>query len=60
MKKKCTKCKIPKEVNRKNFRYDIKFPDSYSPRCNECLNEYNKVNNKKVSDNYNWSKLFLG
>jgi hypothetical protein len=60
MKKRCTKCRREKEVNRDNFRYSIKFKDNYNSRCNECLNEYNRVNNKKISDNYNWSKIFLG
>jgi hypothetical protein len=51
---------VPKEMNRENFRYNIKFPDNYSPRCNKCLNEYNRGHNKKVNENYNWSKMFLG
>ena len=59
MKKKCTKCKKEKEMNRDNFRYNIKFPDNYSHRCNECLNEYNREHRKKVNENYNWSKNFI-
>jgi len=60
MKKTCSKCKKQKDANRGNFRRDIKYADSLTPRCVECINESNRVHNRKVNENNKWSKMFLG
>ena len=60
MKKTCSKCRKQKDANRDNFRRDIKYSDSLTPRCVDCINESNRVHNRKVTENNNWSKMFLG
>lgn len=58
MKKKCSKCKEDKELNKSNFHRRAKSPDGYAPECKACNYNFDSKRNWKSKND--WQKMWIG
>lgn len=58
MKIKCTKCKVEKEANDKNFGKDRRTSNGFNSQCKECVHERMKKYIPKVKNG--WQNMWIG